>query len=178
MVNTQEIQSTLEKFKVLCAHYIDGLEFITPDQLKQREDGEWSLGQMYVHLIQSALHMHLRNADSCLTGTGSGEPSAGKTPRGITAFAQGEFPPVRIRVPDSPQYTPAQPESKEELAEGLSRVSRGMEDMAGRLPGSGSTRVIAHPGFGELNAAEWYRLVEMHYRHHLRQEERLRANLV
>ncbi|MFP4976497.1 DinB family protein [Paenibacillus sp. CN-4] len=177
MENKQEIKSTLESFQALCADYIRGLETVTPDQLKQREDGEWSLGQMYVHLIQSALHMHLRNADSCLTGSGGGELSAGKTPRGVTAFEQGEFPPVRIRVPDSPQYTPAQPESKEELAEGLSRVSRAMEDMSNRLLESESSRVIAHPGFGELNAAEWYRLVEMHYRHHLRQEERLRANL-
>ncbi|MFP7288252.1 DinB family protein [Shouchella clausii] len=177
MENKQEYKSTLESFKELCTHYIRGLESVTPDQLKLREDGEWSLGQMYVHLIQSALYMHLRNADSCLTGPGSGEPSAGKTPQGETAFAQGAFPPVRIRVPDSPQYTPAQPESTEELAEGLSRVSRAMEDISSRLLESESSRVIAHPGFGELNAAEWYRLVEMHYRHHLRQEERLRANL-
>ncbi|UQZ37424.1 hypothetical protein C2I18_07775 [Paenibacillus sp. PK3_47] len=162
---------------MLCTHYARGLNSLTPEQLKQREDGEWSLGQMYVHLIQSALHMHLRNAEGCLTGSGSGEPSAGKTPAGITAFAQGEFPPVRIRVPDSPQYTPAQPESKEELAEGLSRVSREMKNMAGRLLETKSSGVIVHPGFGELDAAEWYRLVEMHYRHHLRQEERLRANL-
>ncbi|MBT2770920.1 hypothetical protein J7J47_01565 [Halomonas sp. ISL-60] len=36
---------------------------------------------------------------------------------------------------------------------------------------------VLHPGFGALNAKEWFLLIEMHYRHHLSQLERLKQNL-
>ncbi len=35
-----------------------------------------------------------------------------------------------------------------------------------------------HPRFGALNAQDWFMLVEMHYRHHLRQLDRLKKGLV
>ena len=31
----------------------------------------------------------------------------------------------------------------------------------------------AHPGFSYLNASEWYRLIPMHFKHHLRQKENI-----
>ncbi|MBY7737356.1 hypothetical protein DXC69_13390 [Paenibacillus polymyxa] len=43
----------------------------------------------------------------------------------------GSFPPIRIRVPDSPQYTPQytpqQPKSKEQFIEGLRGVVERMK---------------------------------------------------
>lgn len=32
---------------------------------------------------------------------------------------------------------------------------------------------VLHPRFGGLNALEWFRLIEMHYRHHLLQKQHL-----
>ncbi|MGG4500440.1 hypothetical protein [Paenibacillus polymyxa] len=39
----------------------------------------------------------------------------------------GSFPPIRIWVPDSPQYTPQQPKSKEQFIEGLRGVVERMK---------------------------------------------------
>jgi hypothetical protein len=36
---------------------------------------------------------------------------------------------------------------------------------------------VKHGGFGWLNAKEWYNLVGMHFRHHLRQKEELESYL-
>ncbi|MNP71238.1 hypothetical protein D3C76_1675960 [compost metagenome] len=36
---------------------------------------------------------------------------------------------------------------------------------------------LDHPGFGALNAKEWFLLVEMHFRHHLLQMDRLKCEL-
>ncbi|WP_325167484.1 hypothetical protein [Lederbergia citri] len=37
---------------------------------------------------------------------------------------------------------------------------------------------VEHGGFGWLNAREWYDLVGMHFRHHLRQKDELEQRLV
>ncbi|MDQ0430163.1 MULTISPECIES: hypothetical protein [Caryophanaceae] len=36
---------------------------------------------------------------------------------------------------------------------------------------------VEHGGFGWLNAKEWHKLVDMHFRHHLRQKEELESYL-
>ncbi|RAP28452.1 hypothetical protein C2W64_04886 [Brevibacillus laterosporus] len=47
-----------------------------------------------------------------------------------------------------------------------------MANISGRLLAGNqqSDFKMMHPGFGALNAQEWYVLVEMHYRHHLLQK--------
>lgn len=39
--------------------------------LKKQSEEEWSIGQMYVHLIQSALFLHLHNIEQCLSSEDS-----------------------------------------------------------------------------------------------------------
>ncbi|WP_334072438.1 MULTISPECIES: DinB family protein [Paenibacillus] len=176
MNSTKEI---LLRFESLVDGYIRELDGFTMEQLLQKpEDGGWSLGQMYQHLIQSALYMHLANAETCLRGTA--DPAlapAGLTKEGNAVFAQGEFPPIRIQVPPSPQYTPKAPESKESLVEGLNRVVVRMGELEPALAGASLRQGVAHPRFGVLTAGEWFALVPMHYRHHLRQLDRLKQEL-
>ncbi|CAH0122623.1 MULTISPECIES: DinB family protein [unclassified Paenibacillus] len=184
-----DTKETLRKFEETVSGYIRELDGTSLDQLvwKPAED-EWSLGQMYMHLIRSAQFMHLRNAALCLEPNGSPEVSrAGKTKQGEELFQTGSFPPVRIRVPPSPQYTPPQPESKQQLADGLRETVRRMIEIEPAIasefdpvslarlePGKEIVRnTVLHPHFGGLNALEWFQLIEMHYRHHLRQKKRL-----
>ncbi|MDG0811187.1 DinB family protein [Cohnella rhizosphaerae] len=189
-MNTKE---TLRQFEETVNGYLRELEGFSLEQLlwKPAED-EWSLGQMHMHLIRSAQFMHLRNVGLCLTPNGApaGSPT-GKTEQGEAMFRTGSFPPERIQVPPSPQYTPPQPESKEQIVDGLREtVSRmtGIEPMVAAVfepvarddsePGKDAAfelaqNTVAHPRLGGLNALEWFRLVEMHYRHHLLQKKRL-----
>ncbi|WP_274365012.1 DinB family protein [Paenibacillus thermotolerans] len=171
-MNTKE---TLLKFEETVENYIRDLKGISLEQLlwKPAED-EWSFGQMLMHLIRSAQFMHLRNVALCLEPDGNPEvASAGKTIQGEELFSAGSFPPDRIRVPPSPQYTPPQPESKEQLEDGLRHTVRLMAEVEPAVAAALVRNTVAHPRFGGLNALEWFQLIEMHYRHHLLQKKRL-----
>ncbi|MDB5035776.1 MAG: hypothetical protein JWQ98_3017 [Chlorobi bacterium] len=168
-----------ERFERVATVWINALDRYTPDQLTATPaDGGWSMGQLYNHLIQTALHMQFREIDACLNGTGTTEGS--KTFPGRLAFALGSIPPIRIKVPPSREYTPEQRSD----VDGLKREMRGLIDqmrlVAGKLEKAGAAAGKArrkHQALGMLNATEWYRLVEMHHRHHLRQKRRLDAFL-
>lgn len=177
-MNTKE---TLRKFEETVSSYIQELDGSSFEQLlwKPAEE-EWSLGQMYMHLICSAQFMQLKNAALCLEPSGSPEVSrSGKSKLGEDLFKVGSFPPDRIRVPASPQYTPPQPESKEQLVDGLRDTVRQMVELEPTIasefePDKEIVRnTVLHPRLGGLNAMEWFLLIEMHYRHHLLQKVRL-----
>lgn len=172
-MNTTE---ALQRFEEIANHYLHELDCIGIDQLKrQPSENEWSLGQMYQHLINSALYMQLRHIDHCMTQSEDSVASiAGKTREGIEIFEQGGFPPIRIQVPPSPQYTPEQPESKEQLIQGLNTVIDRMKEIMPKLEKASMQNTMPHPRFGSLNAKEWFLLIEMHYRHHLLQTDRLK----
>jgi hypothetical protein len=175
-MNTTE---TLQRLEEIMNHYLHELNHFSMEQLKrQPSENEWSLGQMYLHLINSALYMQLRNVDHCRSQSVDSVVTAGeKTEAGEAIFVQGGFPPVRIQVPPSPQYTPEQPLSKQQIVEGLNAVMRGMKEIELILEEISPMHTVMHPRFGALNANEWFLLVEMHYRHHLHQKERLKKYL-
>ncbi|KKO53201.1 DinB family protein [Paenibacillus sp. DMB20] len=169
----------LQRFEGTVTHYLHELDGFSIEQLRfQKAESEWSIGQMYQHLIQSALHMQLRNIEQCLAQSNdSATTITAKTKEGTAVFEQGSFPPIRIHVPPSPQYTPEQPETKEELIQGLALVIRRMNEVQPSLEEASAQSTVPHPRLGALNAKEWFLLVEMHYRHHLRQLKRLKQLL-
>lgn len=170
----------LQRFEETAAHYIHELDQFSLEQLRQKQsENEWSIGQMFQHLISSALYMQLRNLDQCLMPSQDPTvPGTEKTEVGVAIFSQGSFPPTRIHVPPSPQYTPEQPESKEQLIQGLHTVIQRMKDIEPTLEKVSKKHTVSHPRFGGLCAEEWFLLVEMHYRHHLLQLDRLKQELV
>ncbi|MDD9271888.1 DinB family protein [Paenibacillus sp. GCM10023248] len=173
MRNTSE---ALQAFEVVVGRYLIELESFDMEQLLAKpSEEEWSIGQMYMHLIQSAQFMHLHNVDLCLAGgEATVDAAEEKTERGKAAYEVGSFPPIRIQVPASPQYTPRQPESKEQLTEGFRAVVERMKRTEPVVSRVSESKKVVHPGFGALNAQEWFLLVDMHYRHHLSQLERLK----
>jgi DinB superfamily len=173
-----DTKQSLMKFEQAAQQYLDQLDNLTMEQLIHKpNEADWSLGQMYQHLIQSALYMQLRNIEACRVQhkDASNLDMDSKTAQGEAVFAQGSFPPIRITVPASPEYTPKQPVSKGELTEGLQLVINRMKETEPTLQEIPDDNRTAHPGLGALNAVEWFALVEMHYRHHLLQNERLLA---
>ncbi|AOZ94541.1 hypothetical protein PNBC_11330 [Paenibacillus crassostreae] len=173
-------KEALQRFEETAIYYIHELDQFNLDQLKQKpSDNEWSIGQMVQHLISSALYMQLRNLDQCLVPNEELKvPQALKSEVGATVFGQGSFPPIRIQVPPSAQYTPEQPENKEQLIQGLHTVIQRMKEIEPILVQASKENTMPHPSFGGLCAEEWFLLVEMHYRHHLLQLDRLKQGLV
>ena len=61
----------------------------------------------------------------------------------------------------------------EVMKTGLEKLIKIMRETEQKLSGASENSKTAHPGFGFLNTREWFHLIEMHFRHHLRQKKRL-----
>ncbi|MCM3267613.1 DinB family protein [Paenibacillus elgii] len=172
-MNTAE---TVQRMEEITNRYIQELDDFSMEQLiRKPSENEWSLGQMYVHLINSALNMQLRNIELCRQQSANEAAEAeGKTEAGEAIFRNGSFPPVRIQVQTA---VPDQPLTKQQIVEGLNTVVRRMKEVEPLLEEISPRHTVQHPRLGGLNAKEWFELVEMHYRHHLHQKERLKAYL-
>jgi hypothetical protein len=137
--------------------------------------GGWTMGQLYLHLINATLDFHLQQVTACASS--SENRWAFKNINGFMVYnVIGGFPKIQIKVPPSETYTPPQPASKAEIVAQFAIVKAEMQRILVLLQGdkieNGKTR---HPGLRFLNANEWYKLVEMHWRHHQAQKARLDA---
>ncbi|WP_248927859.1 DinB family protein [Paenibacillus hamazuiensis] len=132
--------------------------------------GVWSLGQMYDHMILTSLD-YFDKVEHCVKA-GEEQP-LGKTTAGEELFRLGGFPPVKIKLPDGPENSPSNSESKEELIQGLDQVLERMKEWEEAVVTVSPNYKVKHEGFGWLNAREWFELNGMHFRHHLRQKNEL-----
>lgn len=134
------------------------------------EEGVWSVGQMYDHLIVVA-HEYLDNMETCATL--NEEKTLGKTQFGEQLFRNGGFPPIKIRLPDEQNAPPNNSNSKEDLISRMDLLIQRVSCWESKVEYINQNSKVEHGGFGWLNAKNWYDLVGMHFRHHLRQKEEL-----
>ncbi|MEH7388277.1 DinB family protein [Bacillus sp. JJ1521] len=155
----------------LLIHFKSELHGYSLEQLRYiSEEGVWSIGQMYDHLILVA-HEYLDNLEKCATS--SEEQPLGKTQFGEELYKNGGFPPIKIRLPDELNSPPNNSDSKEKLICRMDQLIQRMSQWESKVDDFNSSYKFEHGGFGWLNAKEWYDLVGMHFRHHLRQKDEL-----
>lgn len=155
--------------------YEEALQNYTLEQLRYKAaEDVWSIGQLYDHLIGVSLE-YLSHVQTCASSM-TVQPEL-KTKEGEETFKAGQFPSIRIKLPDSPEFAPRNPESKESIVAGLQYVLELLNDWKDRVDSIDPGYKVRHGGFGWLNASEWYRLVDMHNRHHLRQKAELDQRL-
>ncbi|OOE12613.1 DinB family protein [Fictibacillus arsenicus] len=156
--------------------YKSDLHNYSVEQLRHiPETGVWSLCQMYDHVILVA-HEYLNHVDSCTEA--AEEQKLGKTEFGEKLFRIGGFPPIKIRLPDEMNAPPNNSETNEELIRRIDQVIERMKDCEGKVDSINPNYKIRHGGFGWLNAREWYDLIGMHFRHHLRQKSELEKKVL
>ena len=130
---------------------------------------------MYDHLIVVA-HEYLDNMESCATL--NEDHSLGKTQFGEQLFSNGGFPPIKIRLPEELNSPPNNSDSKEDLISRMDQLIQRLSHWESKVDDINPKNKVEHGGFGWLNAKEWYVLVGMHFRHHLRQKEELESYIV
>jgi hypothetical protein len=168
-------EEALKNFQSTAQIWFDGLDTYDDEQFSRKPDEEsWSIGQVYSHLLRSANHFQLGMIDQCVSGTAE-QTEEGMNEPGQAVFEQGGFPNRPIKVPASPGYTPPQPESIDEVRAGLASLDIRMRQTMPLIAGANPALKSRHPFFGMMNAAQWYELVGMHFRHHLNQKARLDA---
>lgn len=161
----------MKKFEELATYYMEELEKYSTEQFRIKPSAEeWSLGQMYNHLIAST-YMQLDAIAKCRTVVPSATNK--KTDTGERVYKLGAFPNIQIKVPNHPGYTPENPSNKEEIQKRILKLITVVKDIEPTLSSIPSDCKVEHPGLGYLNAAEWFQLISMHFAHHLRQKDRL-----
>lgn len=166
----------LEKFESVATYYINELETYSLEQFRKKpSEEEWSLGQMYNHLL-AASNMQLDAIVKCTTDSATLDGK--KTEMGEQVYKMGTFPPIQIKLPNRPGYTPENPTGKEEIKQALLQLIEKMKEIEPKLPSIPSNYKVEHPGLGYLNAVEWFQLIYMHFAHHLHQKERLEQSII
>ena len=148
------------------------LEKYSEDELKKKtSDESWTMGQVYSHIIDGTLKFHLAQVEKCLEGNENMEK--GKSMPGKIVFLINSFPPIKIKVPPSDEYTPKQPENKEAVLKNLNILQDKLKELSQKIDSSNAKGKTKHPGFAYLSAIEWYKLIGLHFKHHLRQKSRI-----
>jgi DinB superfamily len=159
----------------LIESYKSNLQNYSLEQLRYKTaEGVWSIGQMYDHLILVA-HEYLDNVETCAVSVE--EQNLGKTEFGEQLFKIGGFPPIKIKLPDELNSPPSNSDSIEVLMSRLDQVMQRMKQWESKVNTINPNYKVKHGGFGWLSAREWYDLVNMHFRHHLRQKHELEQKL-
>ncbi|MFE8696081.1 DinB family protein [Cytobacillus sp. FJAT-53684] len=154
----------IETYKIeLLKYSLEQLRFITAD-------GVWSIGQMYDHVILVAME-YLDNVEACAAL--KEEQKLGKTESGEHFYKIGGFPPIKIKLPDELNTPPSNSDNIEELSGRLDQVKQRLRQWESRVDAINPNYKVKHGGLGWLNAREWFDLVDMHFRHHLRQKSEL-----
>ncbi|MEH6937770.1 DinB family protein [Bacillus sp. JJ664] len=149
----------------------NALQNYSLEQLRYKSaDGVWSICQMYDHLILVALE-YLENVEACAVS--KEEQKLGKSEFGGNLFKNGGFPPIKIRLPDELNAPPNNSDCNEVLLTRLEQVEKKMQYWQSTVDQINPNYKVKHGGFGWLNAREWFDLVDMHFRHHLRQKSEL-----
>jgi len=161
-------KTILTQFEKTVGIWLASLDHYSEEQFIRKPDADsWSIGQVYNHLVSGARLYHIQQIVQCLESKETEKKAEKKFPGKLTFFL-GSLLPVRIKVPPSDTYTPKQPANKEAMKKGFEKLMRMMRETAQNLSGASEIPTANHPAFGALNAREWFQLIEMHFRHHLR----------
>lgn len=153
--------------------YQEALDRYSDEQFahKSAED-VWSLGQMYEHLVLTSNFFFLANTLRCLEQR-KGQLGGEKNKYGDNIFKYNSFPPVKIKIPEA--LKGPEPVAKTRTAYGplLEKVLLDAQKLIETVGRDAGEYKCIHPVFGWLNAREWYHNMEMHFKHHLRQQAEL-----
>lgn len=154
---------------------IDGIQRITGQQFAYTSNPEkWSLAQMYEHICESSKKFFLANIKRCLEQR-SGQMGGEKTLEGEWVMNNKGFPNKKIKMPDAFGVVIYVGKPKNEYLLEIEKILNSARDFVEMINEDSGEYKTKHPGFGYLNAEEWFKNLEMHTRHHLMQMADLEA---
>lgn len=160
---TDELSKTLQI-------WIDSLQqYDEQSFLMKPTDGSWSIGQVYLHLVNET-SFFIAQARTCLSSDTNSNKLA--SPHGLQMLNNNSFPDERIVGPPSNQLL-QQPTSKNAILVGLQRLSSDIIEIKELFEQSSFRGKSKHPGLQYLDSYQWCQFAEMHLRHHFRQKARI-----
>lgn len=170
-MEANKAHSLLDQFNDTIDTWISSLDKYTLEMLQQKPHPDtWSLGQVYVHIMDDTAYFVEQAGIALSNNNENSEKEMHADAKAI--FRNKGFPDAMLNGPAT-NTSVRQPESKEELLQGLLSIKAsvtqpGFADNLSRSKGK-----TTHPGLHFFSAAEWLQFAEMHMRHHFRQKKRI-----
>ncbi|WP_353719180.1 DinB family protein [Dyadobacter sp. 676] len=141
--------------------------------LAQPAPGAWSLGQVYMHILDEA-EFYFNQIKICLASNDHAMEDCTSEARAM--LHNNAFPDAILEGPPSNAHV-RQPTSKQLLVDRLLHLKALVTETDRLIATSLFHGKAKHPGLYYLSAEEWFQFSEMHFRHHLRQKARIEAFL-
>ncbi|HTI59645.1 DinB family protein [Mucilaginibacter sp.] len=153
--------------------YRGRLDTIPDDQFDLTPPGGgWSYAEVYSHILQANLSSTIA-AEKCTLNTCK-PTSKGRSAIGFFVLTFNCFPPFPVRVPKGvATVIPAKKISKEEARNLLVKCRKRVDSVAQLIRDSSPHCKIKHARLGMLNAAQWFKFILVHSKHHLKQLDRV-----
>ncbi len=133
--------------------------------------GGWSYAEVYSHIMQATLGSSIA-LEKCTTSS-CVPTTRGRTPIGVFVFTFGIFP-GRVKVPPAIlEKSPVKKISKEEARNLIVKCRKRIDAVAKLIFDSKPNKRVKHPRLGLLNAAQWFKFILIHLKHHIRQLNRI-----
>ena len=160
----QCLHQTLHLWETALGHY-------NLEQLCRKPDAKsWSVGQVYMHLLDQTISYNFLQIEQCIS---SNENMYGeKSEEGVVVFANNAFPDKKLTGPPDAK-DPGQPESIEQLEKIWKDMRSKLALLEEKISVTKYKGKAKHPGLYYLDAWEWIQFIDIHFRHHLRQKERI-----
>lgn len=166
-----DMKILLEQCNMTLAALIHALAEYKEEQLLLKPTpNSWSMGQVYMHLIEETQY-YILEMEACLASKNNLLEDMSDTAK--SWFQNNAFPNERLQG----MAAPLQPKSKAQVLEGMQQLKQNLNDIGKKIAAHKQTGKTQHPGQQYFNAAEWFQYAVMHIRHHWRQKERIDAFL-
>lgn len=141
--------------------------------IKQPIPNSWTLGQVFVHIIEDTSY-HVQQMRTATLTEADGEKDMHDDAKWM--FQHNMFPEIQIEGASTVDNVP-QPISKETLLRQLTSIRNEVNDLYRAVDFQTLKGKSEHPGLWYFSALDWLRFTEMHMRHHFRQKMRITAAL-
>ncbi len=177
----QPIVKYYKKFEPVGKFWLTEIEKYNEEPfLKKPSENDWSMGQLYNHLINHTIDIQLNAINGCLLQT-NGSIKGGKSFKGLMTFMRGGFPSYKIKSPLNDSYPPKDPKNIMETRNNFIRLLKTMNEISAKLDKLSKEDLkykVKNERYGMLNAVEWYEVIIMHFKHHLTQKRRIDRTLM
>ncbi len=161
-----------QDIEALIKGYLQKLAIYTNVQFEQKTSPEtWSLGQMYEHLITSSSFFRYQ-IKLCLSQQ-KGQLGGEKNSTGENMYQYGSFPPIKIKIPEAWKGPEPSAKPKEAYHALLQKELDSLCELVDIIQDDAGEYKTMHAVCGMLNALEWFKMAEMHLKHHLTQAKEL-----
>lgn len=141
-----------------------------PKMLLKPDPSSWSLGQVYMHLIEET-NWYFDQAMACF---GNSDFIDGETKEaGIEMLKNNSFPNIIVKGDPLISENVPQPLDKASIIAGFNKLKQRASLIEEKITQHFVHGKSAHPGLGYFTPAQWLQYSEMHLRHHLRQKQRI-----